>query len=315
MRNEARSILKDEVTDVEYLKFGDVVKEWMLVKKNQVKESVFCNYEQKIKYYFKDFFFDKPIIFFRNYDFNGYINSLRKRLSDKTIKDIVSLLKQIFKYIEVKYDINFKLSLIKSPTVYQRKIDVFTEREKNRIKAYCLKSTQEKDVGVLIALFSGIRIGELCGLKWEDIDFENKSINIKRTIQRIYELEKGTKVVETLPKTATSLRIIPLSNILYAKLKPLSNKHNKEEYILSGKNHKIVEPQAYRYTYKNILKKSRVRIKKFHTLRHTFATNCIKVGMDPKSLSEILGHSNVDITLNLYVHPSFETKKKFIDKL
>lgn len=86
----------------------------------------------------KIFFFDKPIIYFRRYDFNAYVNYLKKRLSDKTVKDIVSLLKQIFKYIEVKYDINFKLSLIKSPTVYQRKIDVFTEREKNRIKTYCL---------------------------------------------------------------------------------------------------------------------------------------------------------------------------------
>lgn len=314
MRKEARSILQSEMVDVENLKFGDVVKEWMLVKRNQVKESVFCNYEQKIRYYFKDFFFDKPIIYFRSYDFNGYVNYLKKRLSDKTVKDIASLLKQIFKYIEVKYDINFKLSLIKSPTVYQRKIDVFTEREKNRIKTYCLNSPQEKDIGVLIALFSGIRIGELCGLKWGDIDFENKSINIKRTIQRIYEIEKGTRVIETLPKTATSLRIIPLSNILYTKLKPLSKKHKKEDYILSG-DKKIVEPQAYRYTYKNILKNSRVKHKKFHTLRHTFATNCIKVGMDPKSLSEVLGHSNVDITLNLYVHPSFETKKKFIDKL
>ena len=314
MRKEARSILQNEIVDVENLKFGKVVTEWMFAKKNQVKESVFCNYEQKIRYYFKDFFFDKPIIYFRHYDFNEYVNYLKKRLSDKTVKDIVSLLKQIFKYIEVKYDINFKLSLIKSPTVYQRKIDVFTEREKNRIKTYCLNSSQEKDIGVLIALFSGIRIGELCGLKWGDIDFENKSINIKRTIQRIYEIEKGTRVIETLPKTATSLRIIPLSNILYTKLKPLAKKHKKEDYILSG-NKKIIEPQAYRYTYKNILKKCRVKHKKFHTLRHTFATNCIKVGMDPKSLSEVLGHSNVDITLNLYVHPSFETKKKFIDKL
>ena len=170
----------------------------------------------------------------------------RLRYIENAIKKLNKDEKQIFEYIEVKYDINFKLSLIKSPSVYQRKIDVFTEREKNRIKTYCLNSPQEKDIGVLIALFSGIRIGELCGLKWGDIDFENKSINIKRTIQRIYEIEKGTRVVETLPKTATSLRIIPLSNILYTKLKNLSKKHKKEDKIISGVK-KIGVPQINRY--------------------------------------------------------------------
>ena len=164
-------------------------------------------------------------------------------------------------------------------------------------------------------MYAGLRIGEVCALKWEDIDFENRIINVTHTLQRVYVSRRNTKVIYTTPKTQKSLRKIPINNNLYVILKVFSKNYDKGDFILSGDKNKWIEPIAYRYTYKKILKSAKVTYKKYHTLRHTFATRCINVGMDVKSLSEILGHSNVTITLNTYVHSSFATKNKFINRL
>ena len=123
-------------------------------------------------------------------------------------------------------------------------------------------------------------------------------LNVRRTVQRVYLGKNESKIIVTTPKSKNSVRKIPLS-----------------DYILTGSLDKCYEPLVYRYTYKVVLKNSNISYRKYHCLRHTFATRCIRVGMDIKSLSEVLGHSNIGITLSTYVHSSFEVKKKYIDKL
>lgn len=137
---------------------------------------------------------------------------------------------------------------------------------------------------------------------------------MRKTLQRIYRGNKSEVIIDS-PKTRTSIRSIPMSDKLYKILQPIKNNDQKEDFFLTGSSEKFIEPRRYQYMYKFILKQSRIKPYKFHILRHTFATNCIEVGMDPKSLSEILGHSNVNITLSRYVHSSYQIKKKFLEKL
>lgn len=301
--------------NISEINFNQLSEEWLQFKKNQIKESTYLNYKFIIKSKFTEEFGKKSIEELLHYNFNLYISDLIERLESKTVKDIISILKSILKYAETKYDVNFKLNLVSSPSIYKKDIEIFTERERKRIEGICMKSNELKDLGILISLYAGLRIGEVCALKWKDINFESKCINVTHTLQRVYVSKKDTKIIYTTPKTRKSIRKIPLSKVLYAKLKDISKQYEKNAFVLTGDTDKWVEPLGYRYTYKLILKQSRVKYKKFHTLRHTFATRCVKVGMDTKSLSEILGHSNVNITLNIYVHSSFEIKNKYINKL
>ena len=297
------------------IKFSQVATEWLQFKKTKIKESTYLNYKFIINGKFMKEFGDKNLEELLDYNFNIFIEKLMHILSNKTVKDVVCVLKGILRYAELKYDINFKVNLISTPCVYKQEIEIFKEAERKKLEQYCFKSEDLKCMGVLISLYAGLRIGEICALKWEDIDFENKLINITHTLQRVYVSRKNTKVIYTTPKTQKSIRKIPLARTLYSKLKEVSKKYPSNAFILTGDTEKWSEPIGYRYSYKFILRECKVKYKKYHCLRHTFATRCIKVGMDTKSLSEILGHANVTITLSIYVHSSFETKNKYINKL
>lgn len=165
---------------------------------------------------------------------------------------------------------------------------------------------------ILICLLTGLRLGELCALKWSDIDLENKVLTVNRTVQRLYtEGYKTTTILsETTPKSEYSRREIPLSDIV---LELFLDIRNDKEYVFGGD--KPLEPRTLQYQFKKILKAAKLPDKNFHILRHTFSTNCIEGGTDVKSLSEMLGHSDVQITLNRYVHPSMDTKRQYMDDL
>ena len=297
------------------VKFNEIANEWLLFKKNKIKESTYLNYRYLISNKFFNKIGDMTLEELLNYDFNLFIEDLMKKLSSKTVKDIVVILKCILKFAEVKYDVNFKLSLVSSPTIYKKEISIFTEREKRKIERKCLKRDNIRELGIIISMYSGLRIGEVCALKWRDIDFDNCIINVTHTLQRVYAGRRNTKVIYTTPKTQKSVRKIPINNNLYIILKVFSKNYSKDAFILSGNKDKWIEPIAYRYTYRQVLKSAKVSYKKYHTLRHTFATRCINVGMDVKSLSEILGHANITITLNTYVHSSIATKNKYINRI
>ena len=136
-------------------------------------------------------------------------------LSNKTVKDIVCILKGILKYAEMKYDINFKLGLISTPTFYKKDVEIMNEMERRNLERYCLKSNDLKRLGIIISLYSGLRIGEVCALKWKDIDFQNRYIYVKHTIQRVYIGKNNTKVIYTTPKTHKSVRKVPISILHY----------------------------------------------------------------------------------------------------
>ena len=195
----------------------------------------------------------------------------------------------------------------------EKSIYILTKHEQNKITDYVLDDINTKNIGFLISLYSGIRIGELCALQWKDIDFKNNKLIISKTIQRVYIKDKDknvSKVIITTPKTKNANREIPINKDFMELLKPL--KTDKDNYILSN-NDKYIEPRTYRKYFNKILNELKINHFNFHSLRHTFATNCISLGCDYKTVSELLGHANVNITLNLYVHPRYSQKKKCID--
>lgn len=162
-----------------------------------------------------------------------------------------------------------------------------------------------------------VRIGEVCALTWDDIDTDNGIIHIRKTIQRIYINDNGTKKTELLidtPKTATSMRDIPMIKDLYDLLKPLKKVVRNDYYVLTN-DAMPTEPRTYRNYYKKLLNTLNIPPIKFHGLRHSFATRCIESKCDYKTVSVILGHSDISTTLNLYVHPNYDQKKKCIDKM
>ena len=298
------------------LKFNILVKEWLENKKISIKESTYFNYVYVINKYIIAKFENILIEDLKNYNFNDFVIELMSELSTKTVRDIICILKAILCYANEEYNCNIKISKITSPKLIPGNIDIFSNKEKGRLEKYCIRVNTLKSMGILICLNTGIRIGELCALKWKEIDLDKKILYVNNTLQRVYDkTKKKTKIIIDAPKTAKSIRQIPISNKLYERLKKIKNEYNANNFFLTGSSEKFIEPRNYQKYFKNTLRKCKIKSYKFHTLRHTFASNCIEVGMDVKSLSEILGHSSVEITLNKYVHSNYKLQKKYLEKL
>lgn len=302
--------------------YKDWIYTWLIEKKDYIKESTYANYSNNVfnhiipklgNYTLKEI--NHKIIqdFLLELSKNGRKDK-KGGLSEKTIKDITIIVKgSIKKGINEGKIKHIELSFNYPKDNKEKSIYILTNHEQNKITNYVLDNKNTKNIGFLISLYSGIRIGELCALQWKDIDFKNNKLIISKTIQRVYIKDKDknvSKVIITTPKTKNANREIPINKDFIELLKPL--KTDKENYILSN-NDKYIEPRTYRKYFNKKLKELRIKHFNFHSLRHTFATNCISLGCDYKTVSELLGHANVNITLNLYVHPRYSQKKKCID--
>jgi integrase len=182
---------------------------------------------------------------------------------------------------------------------------------------YVTENFTFRNLGILICLNTGMRIGEVCALTWEDVDTRQGVIRVSKTIERIYVIDgedKHTELIISTPKTKNSNREIPMTKDLLKVLKPLKAIVNGEYYVLTN-DANPTEPRTYRNFYKQLLRKLDIPVLKFHGLRHSFATRCIESQCDYKTVSVILGHANISTTLNLYVHPNLEQKKRCLDKM
>lgn len=299
------------------LTFDDISIEWLNLKKKTIKKSTYYKYLYNINKKLLPKLKGKAIYELVNYDFDILIDEFTKELSPKTISDILIILRSILQYAVDKYKCDINIKNIKAPKQISEPLVILNKEEREKLESYCINKNTLRTIGILICLNTGIRIGELCALKWENINLEKKELYVRETIQRVYDAEKQeTVVIKDKPKTQSSIRNIPISTKLYDILKEIKSAHNPEEYFLTGSINKFVEPRNYQNTFKSVLRKSKIKTSyKFHILRHSFATECIRVGMDVKTLSEILGHSNIQITLKIYVHSSYETKKEYLEKL
>ena len=294
--------------------FRVVTEEWLKYKKNTVKKSTYYNYSYSVEKYLYPKFADQDITQIK--DYNDFIEKLTDTLAPKTVRDIITKLKEIINFYEEEHNTKLNIKKMSLTKMNKKEIQILSNKEKQKLEKYCIEQNSLKSLGILICLNTGLRIGEVCALRWENIDFESKKIHIEKTIERIYSKEENkTIVIIDTPKSITSVRTIPINSKLYNILKQIRGKSKKTDFVLTGSSEHYVEPRNYQYHFKEILKRSKVKKYKFHTLRHTFATNCIEAGMDIKSLSEILGHADVSITLNIYVHSSDKAKRKYLEKI
>lgn len=233
--------------------------------------------------------------------------------SESLQKSIVCVANQILSFANQIYFTDMPL-LEKPPAKARPKTsEPFSEAEQSGLFACIYRELENKFmIAILLCLYTGLRLGELCALQWKDIDFKDMNLTVNRTVQRIAVPGHTTKtiLVETDPKSEHSKRTIPLTAEV---LEILTRLKGSGPYVFGGK--KPLEPRTMQYQFKKLLKETGIDYRNFHTLRHTFATNCVENGMDVKVLCELLGHSDVKISLNRYVHPTTDSKRRQISSL
>lgn len=201
------------------------------------------------------------------------------------------------------------------PTINKTDISILNLKEQKNLESYLIRELDFTETGIFLSLHTGLRIGEVCALLWENVDLQNKIIKIRHTVARVKsdDTSNTTHLIIDTPKTKASIRDIPISSALLPILMRMKEK-SVSPYVISNTN-SFVAPRTYEYRYHRILEKCNINSVNYHALRHTFATRCIEAGVDVKSLSEILGHANVGITLTTYVHSSLEMKRSQLEKL
>lgn len=311
-------IAKTDITNPleKILTLSAISDNWLSHISNNVKESTYAKYYNIVEKHIKPNIGQTRIADFENKTVNILLINIAD-LAPKTVKDILMVLDCIVKYankmFSTKISIDFNDFIPRQPP---KKIKVLTVAERLRLEKYLLGGDLPK-IGVLLALYTGVRIGELCALRWRDIDTKNGIIKINSTIQRIQDFKqmtnKKTKLIITEPKSISSKREIPLTDFLNAIIKNVYNS-NPNAFFITG-TEKPVEPRTMENKFKKYLKECEIENINFHALRHTFSTMCIELAFETKSLSEILGHSSVSTTLNLYAHPSIEYKRQNMKKL
>lgn len=235
-------------------------------------------------------------------------------LSKSYVRSMMIIIKSILQYaVNEQLCIPLKTQIY-TPSIDKKSLEIINPKKQQLFEQYLLNSLNETKLGILITLHTGLRIGEICALTWDDIDTESEVIHVRNTISRIRNDDNsGSVLIVDKPKTKASIRDIPISAILMPAVYYM-RQNAKSQYVVSNKN-SFVSPRTYEYRYHRILDECNIESINYHALRHTFATRCIEVGVDVKTLSEILGHSNVAITLNTYVHSSMDLKRAQIEKL
>jgi len=274
--------------------------------KNTVKPATIGAYEMYISNYILPYFGNIKADALTNEAAQGFVNKLIENgLSARTVRPV-------FSFMKAALSRNFDVRL---PKPNKKEADVFTPEEQKRLETAAKLAKSEDYIGVMICLYTGLRIGELCGLMWQDLDFEQRILHVRRTLQRIKNNDGDTKTKMALlpPKSHTSERTIPLQTFLIELLQQHKSV-NGGIYVIS-KNNKPTEPRNFSWRFKQILNSANIRDTGVHTMRHAFATRALENGFDVKTLSEILGHSSPGFTLTQYGHSLDDHKRNSMEAL
>ncbi len=287
---------------------------WIEDKSFTVKAGTLCSYSSKLKNHILPFFSDVYFSKLNVQMLSGFIAAKRAEgLSKKYISDMVIIIKSISAWAYRRYDLPDKVRDFKNIKQTVKEPEMLNHEEQKKPQNYLLKQNDDIAVGIFTSMYTGLRIGEICALKWSDIDLENGVISVNKSVQRLPNRKTGkTEIRINTPKTAKSVRLIPIPKFLCDRLQMY--KQNSDFYILSN-SEKIIEPRSLTYKFKRILSEAGVSNIKYHSLRHAFATNCLRSNFDIKTLSEIMGHSSPNITLKAYIHLSMEQKRACMNKL
>lgn len=318
-KEKRKSAMQQEIAPKSENSFSDVITRWMLWKEADVKTSTMQKYRQCIDTHIQPFFGKTRCSAITPDMIEDFMNQKRKSgrldgnggLSQNTIRDMGALLQSLLLYAnDKKMGVNAAIH-VKKPKPEKKAICVLKGYEQRSMDALLLSNPHNSNLAIYLALHTGLRIGEVCALRWGDIDFVEKQLRVSATITR----DSSGALMIGAPKSESSTRSIPITDKL-AQLLLKEREGSSSEFIFtSPKTRTFLNPRTLQHRFGVFLKKHQFSKITFHALRHTFATRWIECGMDIKSLSEVLGHTSVQITLDLYVHSSDKLKRDAIEQI
>ena len=294
---------------------------WLQEASADLKESSVIKYENMLRSYILPVFGDRELSDITNENLISFVNDLRsnggveqKGLAPSTVSEVVTTLNALRVYaLKRDYTVIFTPECV-SVKQDKKDIRVFSMAEERQLVGYLQEHMDLTALGILLCLYTGIRVGELCALKWDEVNLKEHTMRIGRTMQRLQvknREDKKTEVKILEPKSAHSIRNIPLPDFFVEELEKY---YVSGAFLLTGDKEKFTEPRVIQKRFKKILKECGIADANFHAIRHSFATRCVELGFDIKSLSEILGHASVTITMNRYVHPTMELKAENMNR-
>lgn len=299
---------------------NEIYAEWLKIKRYQVKESTFGAYMVAWRTHLQEEFGNREYSDIRMSDIQTFVNKkISEGLSVKTVGDQATIIKMILLWAQEEYSLQpipgrRKLIYPTSAKTGQKSLCTITPVEQKKIVNYCEENISPRSIAIMLTLSTGLRIGEACGIKFSDFDLKEGTVEINRTVTRVYSAEPGekkTKIVIGTPKTVSSHRIIPVSAALMREIKKWAAVYGPDAFLASA-SIKPLDPRYLRKTFSDICESAGVKHIKYHGLRHTFATTLLENKVDIKTTSELLGHSDVSITMDVYMHPSDEHKKRAV---
>ena len=304
------------------LTFEALAEVWLHSLRNSIKESTYAHYSYTLHKYLLPVLSKAPVASLEESFLEQAMQQIivptdaaHTPLGNSSARECLSMLRRICKYaahLRLIRPMELEVAL---PKAIDKISAPLSPVEQQRLYHYVQENPTPRKIGLLLGLELGLRIGEICGLQWGDFDLKLGTLKINRTVCRISCGDGHTKVVIQTPKTRTSRREIPIPKCLLLMLKKLRGNASNSTWFLSGNESKPTEPRCYRKSIKVYLKQAIVRQVRPHTLRHTFATTCLQAGCDVKTLSELLGHANANITLQRYVHSNLTRKRREMNRI
>jgi len=298
-------------------KMNDLADIWLEKKSAQVKQSTYANYYYHVYHHIMPILGECPLSALNAELIISFISFMERKLSVNSIKVILTTLKMILKYGERQKMVDKSLIEYCKIHYHRKEAKMLSQDDSLRMKEYLLKKKDIFSIGILLCRSTGIRVGELCGLQWGDINFRNNTFFIRRTVSRITNPNKEEGQPKTIlyirsPKSYTSIREIPIPHYLIPILWGVRKQDNC--YVLTGTEN-CTEPRNVQKRFKTILRRCEMQNCNFHAMRHGFASACIQNGNDCKTVSTLLGHSSAKITMDIYIHTSLHQKENCINSL
>lgn len=301
-------------------RFSVYCDEWITLNRSRVKESTYVKYRGMLGKYVKPYLGDCRVQTLSSVLIEQFSHELlsEEELSPKTVKDILTMLHSVLKYTAMQVpELLSKIEVI-YPKIPKKEARVLSREEQTRFVRFLSQEMDGYKLGILLSLLTGMRIGEVCALQWKNVFLQERLVTICATMQRLRDLSENgegkTKITISEPKSNCSTRVIPLTDYALTLLQKYRN-NDPEAFVLTGRSDQYIEPRLMQYHLERYTKACQLENVHFHTLRHTFATRCVEVNFEIKTLSEILGHTNPNITLERYVHSSVELKRANMEKL
>lgn len=308
---------------MENVTFRKWAEEWMKEKRQTVKESTYANYSVIMANHLLPVLGERQLLDISRKDVQNLVmqwtrdGRIRESggLSLKSVRDITGVLMRCLKDADQEKN-RYDWKIIYPNKREIEEIQIMSIEETSKLLQIAWQDKQPEHIGYALCICTGIRIGELCALQWKDIDLKERTISVKKTLQRIYIKDMNgrghSKIIISPPKSQKSRRIIPVAGKMCEILSEI--KQQKETYLLTGRE-EFIEPRVCRKNFKEFMQENKLPDIRFHALRHTFATQCIAMGTDYKTVSELMGHASVSFTMNFYVHAQMEEKRKCVEAL